>query len=292
MDNYLIFRTDRIGDFFISSILIKNIIENDSKANIVIVASEKNYSYIKQCNYVNQVYLLKNNFLDKFLLTLKLLRKKFHSIIIHDDKNRSKLISFFLFSKNKINIRKINYLSHIDIIKKILKKINFNYLSESLNILDYKKNHNNNEDYIQFHFDEKWIHKDYIDKYTKIEPSFEELLIFIKSVIKKTGKKLKITTGTKTPLSLKLINELPNNNMYQIYENLNFFQLEKITLNSSLLISCHGSISHIASAIEVKQIDIIDNSYRYDKWTKHFRNYIYLYRKNFKELSNDILNEL
>jgi ADP-heptose:LPS heptosyltransferase len=292
MNNYLIFRTDRIGDFFISSILIKNIIENDSKANIVIVASEKNYSYIKQCSYVNQVYLLKNNFLDKFLLTLKLLRKKFHSIIIHDDKNRSKLISFFLFSKNKINIRKINYLSQIDIIKKILKKINFNYLSESLNILDHKKIQNNNEDYIQFHFDEKWIHKDYIDKYTKIEPSFEELLIFIKSVIKKTGKKLKITTGTKTPLSLKLINELPKNNMYQIYENLNFFQLEKITLNSSLLISCHGSISHIASAIEIKQIDIIDNSYRYDKWTKHFRNYIYLYRKNFKDLSNDILNEL
>jgi ADP-heptose:LPS heptosyltransferase len=292
MNNYLIFRTDRIGDFFISSILIKNIIENDSKANIVIVASEKNYSYIKQCNYVNQVYLLKNNFLDKFLLTLTLLRKHFHSIIIHDDKNRSKLISFFLFSNNKINISVINYLSHIDIIKKILKKINFNYLSESLNILDHKKIQNNNEDYIQFHFDEKWIHKDYIDKYTKIEPSFDELLFFLKSIIKKTGKKLKITTGPKTPLLLKLINELPKNDMYQIYENLNFFQLEKITLNSSLLISCHGSISHIASAIEIKQIDIIDNSYRYDKWTKHFRNYIYLYRKNFKDLSNDILNEL
>lgn len=292
MNNYLIFRTDRIGDFFISSILIKNIIENDSKANIVIVASEKNYSYIKQCSYVNQVYLLKNNFLDKFLLTLALLRKHFHSIIIHDDKNRSKLISFFLFSNNKINISVINYLSHIDIIKKILKKINFNYLSESLNILDHKKIQNNNEDYIQFHFDEKWIHKDYIDKYTKIEPSFDELLFFLKSIIKKTGKKLKITTGPKTPLLLKLINELPKNNMYQIYENLNFFQLEKITLNSSLLISCHGSISHIASAIEIKQIDIIDNSYRYDKWTKHFRNYIYLYRKNFKDLSNDILNEL
>ena len=95
MNNYLIFRTDRIGDFFISYILIKNIIKNDSKANIVVVASEKNYSYIKQCNYVNQVYLLKNNFLDKFLLTLKLLRKKFHSIIIHDDKNRTKLIDHF-----------------------------------------------------------------------------------------------------------------------------------------------------------------------------------------------------
>ena len=80
--------------------------------------------------------------------------------------------------------------------------------------------------------------------------------------------------------------------MYQIYENLNFFQLEKITLNSSLLISCHGSISHIASAKKINQIDIIDKSYNYKRWTEHFRNYIYLYRKNFKDLSNDILNEL
>jgi len=292
MNNYLIFRTDRIGDFFISSILIKAIIKNDSKSNIIIVASDKNYSYIKQCNYVNQVYLLKNNFLNKFLLIFKLWKINFHSIIIHDDKNRSKLISFFLSSKNKINIKEISKLSHIDIIKEILKKINFNFLNESLNILDYKKNQNNNEVYIQFHFDEKWIHDDYIDKYIKIEPNIEELHTFIKSVIKKTGKKLKITTGIKTPSLLKLINELPKNEMYQIYDNLNFFQLEEITLNSSLLISCHGSISHIASAREIKQIDIIDNSYRYDRWTKHFRNYIYLYRKNFKELANDILNEL
>ena len=42
MNNYLIFRTDRIGDFFISSILIKSIKENDPKANIIIIASDKN----------------------------------------------------------------------------------------------------------------------------------------------------------------------------------------------------------------------------------------------------------
>ena len=77
MNNYLIFRTDRIGDFFISSILIRSIIKNDPKANIIIVASDKNYSYIKQCDYVNQVYLLKNNFLNKFLLIFKLWKKLF-----------------------------------------------------------------------------------------------------------------------------------------------------------------------------------------------------------------------
>ena len=292
MNNYLIFRTDRIGDFFISSILIKSIIENDPKANIIIIASDKNYSYIKQCSYVNQVYLLRNNFFDKILLIFKLLKNNFHSIIIHDDKNRSKLISFFLLSKNKIDIKDINHLSHIDIIKEILKKFNFQFSCESLDILDYKKNLKNDEDFIQLHFDEKWMHDDYIDKYINIEPTVEELKIFIESIIKKTGKKLKITTGIKTPSVLRQINELPKNSIFEIYENLNFSELEKITLNSSLLISCHGSISHIASAIKIKQIDIIDNSYRYDRWTKHFRNYTYLYRKNFKDLSNDILNKL
>ena len=30
------------------------------------------------------------------------------------------------------------------------------------------------KDYFVLHFDEKWIHKDYIKKYTSIEPSFDE----------------------------------------------------------------------------------------------------------------------
>ena len=67
-----------------------------------------------------------------------------------------------------------------------------------------------------------------------------------------------------------------------------FLELEKIIMKSKLLISCHGSVSHIASAMNIKQIDIIDKSYNYKNWTKHFRNYNYLYRKNFKYLSNEI----
>ena len=41
MNNYLIFRTDRIGDFLISSILIKSIKLNDKKAHISVVCSSK-----------------------------------------------------------------------------------------------------------------------------------------------------------------------------------------------------------------------------------------------------------
>ena len=46
--NYLIFRTDRIGDFLITSSLIKAIKRNDAKSKIYIVASNKNKEFIKK----------------------------------------------------------------------------------------------------------------------------------------------------------------------------------------------------------------------------------------------------
>ena len=61
---------------------------------------------------------------------------------------------------------------------------------------------------------------------------------------------------------------------------------------SKLLISCHGAISHVASAYNIKQIDIIDINKQnpYSNWTDHFRKYCPIYRKNFEKLSAEILN--
>jgi len=66
-------------------------------------------------------------------------------------------------------------------------------------------------------------------------------------------------------------------------------QIENIVFNSDLLITCHGWISHIAAAKKIRQIDIIDSSYPYDKWTSHFRNYNFINRKSFNILSNEII---
>ena len=68
MNKYLIFRTDRIGDFLVSAILIKSIKSNDQKSHITIIASKKNYEYIKNFPYVDEVIKLENNFLDKLKL--------------------------------------------------------------------------------------------------------------------------------------------------------------------------------------------------------------------------------
>ena len=99
MNKYLIFRTDRIGDFLISLILIKSIKKADNRSFITVVASEKNYQYIKTFSFIDEVILLQSGFLNKLKLLFVLKKKSFDTLIVHDGKKRSKLITFFLSFK-------------------------------------------------------------------------------------------------------------------------------------------------------------------------------------------------
>ena len=293
MKKYLLFRTDKIGDFLISAILLKCIKKNDPSANITVVASNINSKYIQTFPYVDQVIQLNNNFLSKLNVFFRLFKFRYKAIIIHDDKKRSKLISFFLRSTNKINIVNSKEITHIQIIKDILQKINVDYSHEALNTLGHIKNEKlNNKNYIQLHFDEKWIFNDYIKKFTNIEPTEIELINFIKEIIKDNEKKLIITTGFNIPKILKKIKPKLSELKVDLYENLNFIQLQNITVNSNILISCHGGISHVVASKNIKQIDIIDKSYNYGKWTNHFRNYKFFYRDNFEKMSRKIIDLL
>ena len=289
MNKYLIFRTDRIGDFLVSAILIKCIKINDPSCEITVIASKKNYSYINSFPLVDNVIELKNNFFSKLKLILKIKDIGFKRIIVHDSKRRSLLVSFFLKSNKIIKIKNPNKIDHIDIIKNILTEMSFSFSDNALNFLNEKKFKSIDEnDYIQFHFDEKWIHSDYINRYVNIEPTKDELISLIQNIQIKTKKKILITTGKIIP---KILNELiPETNKLniKIFKDINFIKLEEITSNASILISCHGAISHIAAANNIKQIDIIDKSYNYTRWTKHFRNYNYLYRDTFVSLKNEI----
>ena len=295
MNKYLIFRTDRIGDFLISLILIKSIKIVDKKSFITVVASEKNYQYIKSFNIIDQVILLKGGFLNKLKLFFLLKKQSFDTLIVHDGKTRSKFISFFLSSKNKYfsNINKFS--SYIDEIKHILKNLKFNFDENVLDILndrDYSKFDTPKNPYILVHIDEKWFLDLYITTYSNIEPSLNELEVFLTSLSKKMNKNILVSTGVNTPIILKKFFENNSNENINLLENSNFFYLECIIANASLLISCHGAVSHIAAAKSIKQIDIIDKSYNYSKWSKHFRNYKSIERKNFDALYKDILNFL
>ena len=293
MNKYLIFRTDRIGDFLLTAILINSIKRNDISSHITVVASKKNYNFIKSFNSIDEVILLENNLLSKIALIKKLRTIYYEHIIVHDLKKRSFIISFFL--KYGTRIRPSNNLNvpYIDVIKEIISKLNFSFIESDLNTLknrDYNSLKYSNNDFILFHFDEKWIYNDYINKYTNIEPSKDDLISFINLLLIASNKGLIITTGLNCPNILNNIHDGDLDSRVKIYKKLEFFELENLVSKCKLLISCHGSVSHVAAAHQVKQIDIIDKNKLnfYAKWTAHFRNYSPLQRKKFSELSKEI----
>ena len=297
MNKYLIFRTDRIGDFLLTAILINSIKRNDNNSFVTIVSSDKNYDYIKSFNYVDEVILLNNNLLSKIKLIKRLRASYYKYLILHDGKKRSSVISFFL--KYGVIIKPNNNLliSYIEVIEEIISKLNFNFIESDLNTLknrDYNFSEYTNDDFILFHFDEKWIYNDYISEYTNIEPSKDDLISFINLLLSASNRKLVITTGIKCPKILNDLNESNFGSRVKILKKLNFSNLENIVSKCNLLISCHGSVSHVAAAHNIKQIDIIEKEKLniYLKWTKHFRNYSSVYRIKFIELSNKIINLL
>jgi len=297
MNFYLIFRTDRIGDFLLTAIMINSIKRNDLNSHITVVSSKKNYDYIQTFKSVDEVILLENNFIKKIKLIIKLRFSYYNFVIIHDLKNRSSIISFFLKYGIKIKPNNDLNISYIDTIKEILLKLNFNFQDSDLNTLKdrrYDSLECSNNDFILLHFDEKWIYNNYIRKYSNIEPTKDDLISFINSLLMASKKKLIITTGVNCPTILNDIAVNNSNNRVKIYKKINFFDLENLISKCKLLISCHGSVSHIAAAHNIRQIDIIEKEKVdfYHKWTEHFRNYFPIYRTKFDELSNKIINEL
>ena len=136
VNKYLIFRTDRIGDFLITAILIKSIKRNDPNSYVQIISSKKNYTYIKSFKMVDEVILLNNGLINKLKLIKKLKKSFYKTIIVHDSKKRSKMIFLFL-NKDLLIIPNINQsLSYLDDIKKILKILNFIFDDSDLDILN------------------------------------------------------------------------------------------------------------------------------------------------------------
>ena len=292
MKEFLIFRTDRVGDFLFSLLLIKTIKINFPNSIITLVTSEKNHLYAKTFKSIEKIIVLRNDFISKLKIIFRLRSTTYDAIIIHDGKNRSKFISCFLKTKLKITCVTNLIDTQIDIIKKVCGKTRIKFDEKSLNFLDeriYPSLKIPFDNYIHLHFDEKWIYKDYIDEYVNIEPSKEELINFISKITSK-NKKLIITTGKKIPILLEQIKFEIDTSQVIIFKDQELLELENIVIHSDLLITCHGWITHIASAKQIKQIDIIDSSYPYDKWTSHLRNYNSINRKKFDNLSKEIVD--
>ena len=77
MNNYLFFRTDRIGDFLLSAILINSVKRNDPTSHVTVVCSSKNYDYIKNFNIVDEAVLYpEGSFLEKIYFIKRIFFQK------------------------------------------------------------------------------------------------------------------------------------------------------------------------------------------------------------------------
>jgi len=107
MNRYLIFRTDRIGDFIFSRILTDAIKKKSSSNIIDFVCSSYNANYVKNYRDINKIFIL-----DKYNIKLMIKNlveinsNKYDYMIILDGKRRSFFFSFFLKAKYKIGVLK------------------------------------------------------------------------------------------------------------------------------------------------------------------------------------------
>ena len=237
---YLIFRTDRIGDFLITSPLINAIKKSNTNTEVFVVSSNKNNLFIVNCNFVDKVFLLKNNnLLNKIKLYFELKKYSFDAIIVSDKKNRSILLTLFLKSRQKVfNVSKIFpkrilklffnnvYLDNDHQINSPIKTIlndncnslnitlkdeNFHYLSKNQFLNNYKLskglNLDNNE-YVIIHCDEKWELENYSKNYKKassmtdLKVNTKMFVNFLLDFSEQTSKNIILTTGT---INTKLI---------------------------------------------------------------------------------------
>ena len=151
MDKILVFRTDRIGDFLVSTPIFSSLKRKFKNCKIDIVCSNLNYDYVKSFNFFNKVFLYPENFLNKFSLYLSL--NNYDHILILDGKKRSIYTSIFKSSPNKTlftpsssikslfkyffnNVYFIDYnIPKIDLIRSFLSNNNCDFSSIDLNFL-------------------------------------------------------------------------------------------------------------------------------------------------------------
>jgi len=317
VNKILVFRTDRIGDFLISTPIFSSLKRNFKNCKIDIVCSNLNYDYVRSFNFFNEVFLYPNNFLNKLSFYLNL--NNYDHILVLDGKKRSIYNSIFKRSTIKTlftpsssikdlfkyffnDVYFIDYnIPKIDLIKNFLSNINCDYNSIDINFLlnyeneKYLKYEKLNSEYVILNFDEKWIFKNYIKTYKKIEPTFKELENFL-SILSQNNKLVIVNSFFENPLleELKINNYFQENKNVVIKDKIDIFEFQFLIKHSNCLISCHGAPSHIASNYDIKVIDIVDNSEInfFSSYNHHFKKKVQIVRDDFNNLSRKIIESI
>ena len=326
MAKFLIFRTDRIGDFITSQLVTNSISEISKKNQVDVVASRYNSKYIKNFKYINRIFIFdktQNKILDFFNLFLQIKNKNYDYLIVLDGKRRSFLSGIFINSKIKICFLKdfypkllisLFYHKYIKNSETNTQYKNFQILINYLDIkspkhVNYYKNYKFakkkfilHKPYVHLHLDEKWFKDYYFHDFDYMNLKPDSIYFFLKSLIKKFKCNIIITQGFK---KVKIMNEFktkyfknikdPNITIskknVKFIEQSSFRDLENIVLNSKILICCEGAISHVSHSLNKKTIALIqkDRLISTNFWIGHMNNIKTVFRNDIKQVTKDIL---
>ena len=207
MAKFLIFRTDRIGDFITSQLVTNSISEVSKKNQVDVVASRYNSKYIKNFRYINRIFIFdktQNKILDFFNLFLQIKNKNYDYLIVLDGKRRSFLSGIFINSSIKICFLKdfypkflisLFYDKYIKNSETNTQNKNFEILLNYLDIktpkyINYYKNYNFIKNkyklyktYLHLHLDEKWFKDYYFHDFDYMNLKPDSIYSFLKFLI-------------------------------------------------------------------------------------------------------------
>ena len=321
MKKIIIFRTDRLGDFIITTSLLKGIKKKFPKSFITVVTSKLNYDFVKKYKIINKVILYDKNFnlFYKFQLFRFIISKEYFASFSIDGKTFSNFCSFFLRSKYKfILFYKFKFLN-LSIHKP---NIIFKYLFSKYEIFTSKKflqkvehlptkiislgNHLN----LNIKNTDKYYFKSHLSLY-KFKAKFKNiikkkyLLIhlddkwcdiidinknFFKALVdlQKNTKKNIVLTSYKNNFEyyLRIKKKLTklNSNKIMLVENSNLYEMEKLIKYSLFSISCHsGFLIQISGANSTKVVDIINQKdlLWYSCWKPLNTFHKFIYKSNY-----------
>ena len=229
MTRYLLFRTDRIGDFIFSRIITDAIKKNNSLHTIDVVCSKYNAKYVKNYRDLNKVYIFEKSNPKLMYKNIKEINsKRYDYLLVLDGKRRSIFFSIFLKAKYKIATVK-DWRPYL-ILKLFFNKYlinseinnqykNFIALANLINLkvedkIDYysgyrfKKNIKINfkSNYTLLHLDEKGFEGFYYNDFKYMNLNDNNFEILINTIFNKFKKPILITSGMfKTPTLKKIL---------------------------------------------------------------------------------------
>ena len=311
--NYLIIRNDGVGDLILSTPLINKIKDSDINAKIYLICSDRNHNIAKlykKNNYIfdyilfdqnksklrnilNILKLLRNNYFDT-IFTLKasnfnyflslILHSKSKKYIVHKNKSKNGNIRFtpplLLIKKKKYELidctneykdsAGIHMSDHflnlyIQSSKYTSEKYYIPEIKNETKLSDRINPSFINKRFVIFHVDEKW---------NNIKNSKFIIIEIIRYFKSQLNINLLITSGLNKYIELKYIKKESNNVDNITYvDDVDIESLLYLASKASLVITCHGALTHISAYFKTPLIDLIDENRKYFflKWRPRIR---------------------